>query len=102
MLIPRQGGALVRAVTTETKLPGSAIYLLDATVERMVGQQMELLAMGLPPERDDPEPWETEVDTLLQSLPKPSWVLVKPWSYIEADQPKTYLVPQDAILAVLH
>lgn len=91
---------MVRPVTTDTKLPGSAIHLLPSTVERMVGQQMELLALGAPPERDDPEPWEGEVDTCLQSLPLPAWVLVKPWSYIEA-VPGQFMVPQDAILAVM-
>ena len=101
MLIPRPGTALVRPVTTDTKLPGSSIHLLDTTVKRMVGQQMELLAMGAPPDRDDPEPWEGEVDTLLQSLSTPAWLLVRPWTYIEADQPDHFLIPQDAILAVM-
>lgn len=91
---------MVRPVTTETKLPGSRIHLLDDTVKRMAAQQMELVAMGAPPERDDPEPHDADVDTLLQSLPANSWLLVQPWSHIEAD-PQRYLIQQSAILAVL-
>jgi hypothetical protein len=63
---------------------------------------MELLRMGAPPEREDPDPWEAETDALLQSLPTPSWLVVQPWSYIEADQPDHFFVAQSAILAVLH
>lgn len=100
-LKPRPGSALVRAVQTDTKFPGSSIHLLDSTIAQMVGTQMELIRMGPPPEREDPEPWETETDTLLQSLPTPSWLVVQPWSYLEAGEPKTYFVAQSAILAVL-
>lgn len=100
-LKPRPGSALVRTVKTDTRFPGSSIHLLDSTVKGMVGQQMELLRMGAPPEREDPEPWETETDQFLQSLPTPSWLLVQPWSYIEAGEPDTFFVGQHAILAVL-
>lgn len=97
---PRSGSALVRPVRVADRLPGSAIILVPQTVEKMTAQQVELVAMGPPPERDDVEPFHADLDACLQSLPEGSWLVVKPWTALEATS-ETLFIPQDAILAVL-
>lgn len=97
-LRPRAGAALVRPIEAENRLPGSRLYLPDQSVDRMTTNQMELLAMGPPPVRDEPDPHTLAHDAAVQALPVGAWLVLKPRSWIEGPTPDTYLISQDAIL----
>lgn len=96
---PRPGTALVRPIQAATTFPGGRIQLLPDTIERLTAQQVELVRMGPPAERDEPEPWQADLDAALQSLPEGAWLLVKPRSWIEGTRADELFIAQDAIVA---
>lgn len=89
---------MVRPIRADNQLPGSRLYLPDQTVDRLTINQMELLAMGPPPARDDPDPDETAHDAALQALRPGAWLVLKPRSWVEGPTPDTYLIDQSVIL----
>ena len=101
MVFPRPGTALVRHVKAADTFAGGTIVLLPTSVEALTVQQVELLAMGPPPERDEPEPDDLTHDALLQSFQPDTWMIVDHRSWVESHDPHQSFINQDAIWAVL-
>ena len=99
---PRPGTALVRPIQTRETLPGGRIVLTQTMRDSMTANQMELVAMGIPAPRDEPDPDLDCLDRQLQSLSPGAWLVVKPRTWIELDSTHTlFLLPHEAIVAVL-
>lgn len=100
---PRAGAALVRPIQTAETLAGGSIILTSNVRDSMTANQMELVAMGPPPEREpDDDPDLLVLDRQLQGLAAGAWLVVKPRTWIELDSTHAlFLLPQEAIVAVL-
>lgn len=80
---------------------GSRLYVPDQSVDRLTANQMELVALGPAPVRDDDEVEARTRDTEVQGLVPGDWLILTPRSWIEGPDPDTYLIDQSVILAVL-
>ena len=101
MLRPRAGNALVRSIVADPIRPTSKILLLPDTVANLTAQQLELVAMGPPPQHDELDPADTARDAVVQGLPVGSWLVCRHRTWIETDVADHYVIPQGAILAVI-
>lgn len=99
---PRAGTALVRPIKAAENFAGGKIVLLPTSVDALTVQQVELLAMGPVPERDEPEDDELTHDALLQTFQPNDWLVIEHRSWLESDHPNHYFIHQDAIWARLH
>lgn len=111
---PGRGMVLVKPIETAESLPRGKILLTERTRQDLTSHQMEVLAVGAPalcinPDCERPDEahgwyfpdYHTSQRTHPCNAQVGDWVLVAHRSLSETDTDGIYIIPQDAILAIL-